>query len=209
MAIWKRLTASYAGQFDPTHRFETSWILSPGALFGIRALLSLYAFVTLFTIFGWNGSHSRSEDSQRSFSYFTHLTYWGLAFYYAFSAAHTGSYWLTGTPFLARWPRWLQVAHSMFYSTVVVYPWLVTGKLDITSYDCTSSERKRFLHEWGYLSKSPGSHSSDTMLSSAIKTDVQQLSTGVSSPPMGFQAPSHFGPTHLNMRLTRHTHCLR
>lgn len=128
MAIWKRLTASYTGQFDPTHRFETSWILPPGALFGVRALLSLYAFVTLFTIFGWNGAHGRSEDSQRSFSYFTHLTYWGLAFYYAFSAAHTGSYWLTGTPFLARWPKWLQVAHSMFYSTIVIYPWIVTGK---------------------------------------------------------------------------------
>lgn len=128
MAIWKRLTAAYAGQFDPTHRFETSWILSPGVLFGCRALLSLYAFVTLFTIFGWNGTHGRSEDSQRSFSYFTHLTYWGLAFYHAFSAAHTASYWLTGTPFLARWPKWLQIAHSMFYSTVVIYPWIVTGK---------------------------------------------------------------------------------
>ncbi|KAF2631258.1 hypothetical protein BU25DRAFT_407781 [Macroventuria anomochaeta] len=127
MAIWKRLTVSYTGQFDPTYRFETSWILPPGVLFGIRALLSLYAFVTLFTIFGWNGTHGRSEDSQRSFSYFTNLTYWGLAFYYAFSAAHTGSYWLTGTPFLARWPKWLQVAHSMFYSTVVIYPWIVTA----------------------------------------------------------------------------------
>ena len=128
MAVWKRLTASYTGPFDPTHRFETSWILPPAVLFGIRALLSLYAFVTLFTIFGWNGTHGRSEDSQRTFSYFTHLTYWGLAFYYAFSAAHTGSYWLTGTPFLARWPKWLQVAHSMFYSTIVIYPWIVTGK---------------------------------------------------------------------------------
>ena len=128
MAMWKRLTASYTGQFDPTHRFETSWILPSGVLFGVRALLSLYAFVTLFTIFGWNGTHGGSEDSQRSFSYFTYLTYWGLAFYEAFSAAHTGSYWLTGTPFLARWPKWLQVAHSMFYSTVVIYPWVVTGK---------------------------------------------------------------------------------
>ena len=79
MAVWKRLTASYTGPFDPTHRFETSWILPPAVLFGIRALLSLYAFVTLFTIFGWNGTHGRSGDSERSFSYFTHLTYWGLA----------------------------------------------------------------------------------------------------------------------------------
>lgn len=140
MAIWKRLTASYAGQFDPTHRFETSWILPPGVLFGIRALLSLYAFVTLFTIFGWNGTHGKSGDSERSFSYFTHLTYWGLAFYQAFGAAHTGSYWLTGTPFLARWPKWLQIAHCMLYSTVVIYPWIVTG---MSLKSCTRYTRRR------------------------------------------------------------------
>lgn len=128
MAARQRITAPYAGAFDPTDRFVTSWILPPGVLFGIRALLSLYAFTTLFTIFGWNGSHGMSEASRHSFSYFTHLTYWGLAFYYAFSAIHTASYWLTGTPFLARWPKALQIAHSMFYSTVVVYPWIVTGE---------------------------------------------------------------------------------
>jgi hypothetical protein len=128
MAIGSRLTASYRGRFDPTHRYETSWVLSPGVLFAIRALLSLYAFVTLFTTFGWNGAHGRSDDSRRSFSFFTNLTYWGLAFYNAFSALHTGTYWLTGTPLLARWPRSLQIAHSMYYSTVVVYPFIVTGK---------------------------------------------------------------------------------
>jgi hypothetical protein len=128
MAVGKRITEPYSGQFDPTYRFVTSWILPPGVLFGLRALLSLYAFVTLFTIFGWNGTHGLSDDSQRTFSYFTHLTYWGLAFYYAFSAIHTASYWLTGTPFLARWPKVLQVAHSMFYTTIVIYPWIVTGK---------------------------------------------------------------------------------
>ncbi|CAA9964999.1 hypothetical protein CFE70_007955 [Pyrenophora teres f. teres 0-1] len=125
MAIGPRMTAPYTGPFNPT-RFVTSWILPPGVLFGIRALLALYAFATLFTIFGWNGAHGRSAESQRSFSFFTVLTYWGLAFYYAFSAVHTGSYWLTGEAFLARWPKAAQIAHSMFYSTIVVYPWLVT-----------------------------------------------------------------------------------
>lgn len=127
MAIGQRITAPYAGPFDPT-RFVTSWVLPPSLLFGYRALLALYAFTTLFTIFGWNGTHGRSEESQHSFSFFTNLTYWGLAFYYAFSAAHTGSYWLTGKSFLARWPKVLQVMHSMFYSTIVVYPWIVTSK---------------------------------------------------------------------------------
>ncbi|KAI4636148.1 uncharacterized protein J4E92_000146 [Alternaria infectoria] len=125
MAIGQRITAPYAGLFDPT-RFVTSWILPPAALFAIRALLAIYAFTTLFFIFGWNGTHGRSDASQQSFSFFTVLTYWGLAFYYAFAAVHTGSYWFTGTSFLARWPKALQVAHSMFYSTIVVYPWIVT-----------------------------------------------------------------------------------
>lgn len=129
MAVHKRITGPYSGPFDPTYRFVTSWILPPGVLFGFRALLSIYAFTTIFTIFGWNGSHGMSESSKHSFSYFTHLTYWGLAFYHAFSAIHTASYWLTGTPFLARWPKALQIAHSMFYSTVVIYPWIVTGTL--------------------------------------------------------------------------------
>jgi len=118
---------SRASSFDPSFRFETSWILSPGALFTTRTLLSLYAFVTQFFIFGWNGAHNQDVASRRSFSYFTILTYWGLAFYFAFSALHTASYWLTGSPFLARWPRAFQVAHSMFYSTIVVYPFIVTG----------------------------------------------------------------------------------
>jgi hypothetical protein len=128
MAIGTRLLSPYVGTFDPTNRFATSWILSPALLFGFRALLSLYAFATLFTIFGWNGSHGRSEESRHSFSFFTNLTYWGLAFYEAFAAIHTASYWLTGTPLLARWPKALQIAHSMFYSTIVIYPFIVTSK---------------------------------------------------------------------------------
>lgn len=123
-----RLNVPYSEPFDPTHRFVTSWLFSPVILLVCRAILSLYAFVTIFFIFGWNGSHGMSEASRRSFSYFTHLTYWGLAFYHAFAALHTASYWLTGTPFLARWPKALQIAHSMFYSTVVIYPWIVTSK---------------------------------------------------------------------------------
>ncbi|KAF1830989.1 hypothetical protein BDW02DRAFT_601187 [Decorospora gaudefroyi] len=126
MAIGGRATTPYIGPIDPTHRFVTSWILPPGILFALRTLLAVYAFTTIFIIFGWNGSHGRSDSSRQSFSYFTILTYWGLAFYYAFSAVHTGSYWFTGVPLLARWPKALQIAHSMFYSTIVVYPWIVT-----------------------------------------------------------------------------------
>lgn len=128
MPIFRSTQASTEARFDPTHRYETSWLLPPSVLFGVRALLSLYAFATIFTIFGWQDGHGQSKSSRESFSYFTDLTYWGLAFYYAFSALHTCSYWLTGTPFLARWPRVLREAHAVFYSTVVVYPFIVTSK---------------------------------------------------------------------------------
>ncbi|KAF2728301.1 hypothetical protein EJ04DRAFT_504279 [Polyplosphaeria fusca] len=126
MPFLTRSRRSNEAGFDPTFRYETSWLLAPAVLFACRAFLSLYAFVTIFTIFGWYGTHGMSQESEHSFSYFTNLTYWGLAFYFAFSALHTCSYWLTGDTLLTRWPKVLQVAHSIFYSTVVVYPWLVT-----------------------------------------------------------------------------------
>lgn len=66
------------------------------------------------------------EASRNSFSYFTHLTYWGLAFYFLASATHTFTYARSGVPLLARFPRPLQALHSAFYTTVVVYPFIVT-----------------------------------------------------------------------------------
>ena len=54
------------------------------------------------------------------------MTYWGLAFYFFFSALHTWSYARTGSPLLSRWPRPLQALHGFFYTTVVTFPILVT-----------------------------------------------------------------------------------
>jgi hypothetical protein len=62
----------------------------------------------------------------QSFSYFTNLTYWGLAFYFLFASIHTFTYARHGTPTLNRWPRLLQVLHSFFYTTIVTFPFLVT-----------------------------------------------------------------------------------
>lgn len=115
-------------EFDPTYRFTTSWILSPAALFFVRALLSTYAFVTIFFILGYDGTHGGKAG--QTFSYFTSLTYWGLAFYYLFAALHTGWYWQKGKPLLANWPRPLQEAHSAFYTTITVFPFLVTSTCD-------------------------------------------------------------------------------
>jgi len=112
--------------FDPLHTYTTSWLLPPLLLALIRSFLSLYAFCTIFTIFGYNDSHHEAIDNRQWFSYFTNLTYVGLAFYFLFSAIHTWSYWRTGKALLQSWPRPLQALHAVFYSTVVTFPFLVT-----------------------------------------------------------------------------------
>ena len=112
--------------FDPSHTYTTSWLLPPLLLALIRSLLSLYAFITIFTIFGYDDSHHKAIESRQWFSYFTNLTYVGLAFYFLFSAVHTWSYWKTGKALLQSWPRPLQALHAVYYTTVVTFPFLVT-----------------------------------------------------------------------------------
>ena len=67
--------------FDPSNRFETSWLLPPYVLGAWRALIALFGFTTLFFIFGWRGTHGISRDSRESFSFFTILTFWDISFY--------------------------------------------------------------------------------------------------------------------------------
>ena len=145
--------------WDPTHRFETSWLLSPWLLFFCRALLvsqsweyefqlfktldkvvsdsrafnahlaqCLYAFTTLIFVLAWQCVHSEHgcSASRDTFSYFTHLSYWGLAFYLLVASVHTFTYARSGAALLDRFPRWLQALHSLFYTTVVVFPFIVT-----------------------------------------------------------------------------------
>ncbi|KAL1836733.1 hypothetical protein VTJ49DRAFT_4725 [Mycothermus thermophilus] len=115
-------------RWDPTHRFETSWLLSPWALFACRALLSLYAFTTLIFVLAWQCARGSlgCTASQHTFSYFTTLTYWGLAFYFLIAAIHTATYARSGKPLLDRFPRPLQALHSAFYTTIIVFPFVVT-----------------------------------------------------------------------------------
>jgi hypothetical protein len=115
--------------WDPSFRFETSWLLSPWLLFACRALISLYVFVTRFFIIGWTCTHEElggCDAVGKSFSYFTILTFWGIAFYFLIAAIHTFTYALSGRPLLDRFPRALQALHSLFYSTIITYPFLVT-----------------------------------------------------------------------------------
>lgn len=79
----------------------------------------------LFSI-SWRCTHDDCITAARSFSFFTVLTYWGLTFYFLVSALHTGLYALRGRSLLERLPRSLQALHSLYYSSIVVYPFLVT-----------------------------------------------------------------------------------
>ena len=111
---------------DTAERFSTSWLLPvlPFAL--LRLSLSLYAFTSIIFIFAWDGAHSRDIHARRTFSYFTNLSYWGLAFYFLFSGVHGLTWRFRGRPLLERWPRWLQALHAVFYTTIVTFPILVT-----------------------------------------------------------------------------------
>ncbi|KAI0107878.1 hypothetical protein GGR51DRAFT_515417 [Nemania sp. FL0031] len=114
--------------WDPSHRFQTSWLVPPYVLFGIRALLSLYAFTTLLFNIGYNcarPSLGGCETSRAAFSYFTVLSYWGLAFYFLIASIHTFSYARWSRAPLDSWPRPLQALHSLYYSTVTLFPFLV------------------------------------------------------------------------------------
>ncbi|KAL1843767.1 hypothetical protein VTK73DRAFT_2732 [Phialemonium thermophilum] len=126
---WTQAFALGKDPWDPTHRFETSWLLPPYVLFAFRALFALYALVAELFIIGWYCGHAAlggCAQARDEFSYFTVLTYWGLGFYFLVSALHTLTYARTGTPLLARLPRPLQALHSLYYTTVVVYPFVVT-----------------------------------------------------------------------------------
>ncbi|KAG8163436.1 hypothetical protein KVR01_006733 [Diaporthe batatas] len=116
--------------WDPSHRYETSWLLPPYALAACRAVFGLYGiFVELFSS-GWYCTHPSlggCEQAGDSFSYFTVLTYWGLAFYNLTAAVHTFTYARTGTPLLDRFPRSLQALHAFYYTTVTTYPFIVTA----------------------------------------------------------------------------------
>lgn len=123
------LHQSYEASTEPSYvqRLCSSWLLSPPALLAYRALISIYAFVVLFTTNGYYSTHGMTRQADHSFSYFTDLTYWGIAFYLAFAAAHTASFAFRGRPWLETWPKPLRYAHSAFYTTITVYPFIVTG----------------------------------------------------------------------------------
>ncbi|ETN43590.1 uncharacterized protein HMPREF1541_02749 [Cyphellophora europaea CBS 101466] len=101
--------------------FTTSWAFGPLVLAVVRIVFSLYAFIAIFVTYG-----TQPWGIGRSFSFFTELTYWGLAFYTLVAGAHTLVYALRGRCWLDSWPRPLQALHTLFYTTIITFPFLVT-----------------------------------------------------------------------------------
>lgn len=110
--------------FDPESRYATSWCLPTIVFALIRLLFSLWAFITIIVKYAICGD----QCNKQSFSYFTNLTYWGIAFYFLFAGLHslTRARTRDGSYMLQRWPRILQMLHTVFYTTIVTYPFLVT-----------------------------------------------------------------------------------
>jgi cytochrome bd-type quinol oxidase subunit 2 len=111
---------------DPV-RLSTSWLIKANHLAFIRGLISLYIFTSIITILALR-ANDKTDPSGHYFSYFTSLTFFGLAFYFAFSAFHSWTFWRRGLPALSHWGVVLQQLQSIFYSTIVVYPYIVTSK---------------------------------------------------------------------------------
>ncbi|CUS10191.1 unnamed protein product [Tuber aestivum] len=112
--------------FDPTNRFQTSGILPPVVLGCTRLVIACYIFAALFYRIARSSVIDGSKSTRDSFSYFTNLTYWGLGCYFAVASAHTLAYAFRGRAPLEKWPKVLQFLHSLLYTTVITFPFLVT-----------------------------------------------------------------------------------
>ncbi|OAL02011.1 hypothetical protein IQ06DRAFT_325439 [Phaeosphaeriaceae sp. SRC1lsM3a] len=129
--------------FDPSKSFVRSHFISPLVLAIVRAVLCLYSFTTMITCYAWLahqtatiklkdvniGSYTIQQSDAaigQSFSFFTYLTFWSLGFYFLISSTHTFVYVFSQRTWLDVWPKPLQLAHSMYYSSVTSFPFLVT-----------------------------------------------------------------------------------
>lgn len=111
--------------FDAEHRFFTSWSLPPLVLAVWRLLFALFGWADLFAVFGYDGIHDPGAIGPQ-FSFFTDLTWWGITCYMTIASIHTFVYAARGHTWLERWWWPLQALHSLFYTTIVTFPFLVT-----------------------------------------------------------------------------------
>ncbi|TFK71168.1 hypothetical protein BDN72DRAFT_765518 [Pluteus cervinus] len=113
-------------QFDPDHRFVTSYFISPSALAVIRILIAIYTLVTNLYVLIRLGV--RSHEADQFLPYFTNLSYVGQCAYFWAAGVQTIFYVRndgSGYP-LQSWPKVLRYLHRVLFSTTTTYPILVT-----------------------------------------------------------------------------------
>lgn len=166
---WKILDLS-SPDVDMTD-FVTSWAFSALTLAGIRTVFSVYVFTTIVYSFIYFSRHTtvmtltdiglptvsitqRSNAIGRSFSYFTYLSFWGLGFYFLVGACHGYLYHrkrstvLNGRGSCRYYLRWF---HSLFYTTITTFPFLVTLVYWISMYVHGDGFPTTFTR-WGMIS---------------------------------------------------------
>lgn len=124
--------------------FTTSWALPQYVLAVTRVVFSLYVVTSISYSYAYFAKHKvtfhlqdiglepvtfqvGAEGIRQSFSYFTYLSYWSQSFYFFFAALHTFTSAKRGRALLDGWPRYLQAMHSVFYSCVTTFPFLVSS----------------------------------------------------------------------------------
>ncbi|KAG2140545.1 uncharacterized protein EDB93DRAFT_680529 [Suillus bovinus] len=112
--------------FDPACRLVTSPFFSPLSLGALRLLFAIYSLVTTITVLVFESV--RFHDARSFFSYFTDLSYVGLVAYFWASSVQTIVFVLWGQKAypLQRWPRILQLLHVLLYTTITIFPIIVT-----------------------------------------------------------------------------------
>lgn len=112
---------------DHLHPYETSWLVSPVVLGLIRAIIAIYAFFTIIYMFGYYATaDGENYLVGQSFSYFTNLNLWGMAFYFLVSAVHSLTYAATGRSVIfEKLPRVFRGLHALYYTCVTTFPFLV------------------------------------------------------------------------------------
>ncbi|OAX78927.1 hypothetical protein ACJ72_06759 [Emergomyces africanus] len=111
---------------DRLHHFETSWLFTPVVFAVLRLIIAVYCLLTTLVILATEGIHGGGIIDVRSFSFFTNLSFAGVQWYFLVAGIHTAFYAATGRSVLFdKWPRWLRSMHSLFYTTVVCFPFVV------------------------------------------------------------------------------------
>ncbi|KLJ05894.1 hypothetical protein EMPG_10676 [Blastomyces silverae] len=137
---------------DSLHHFETSWLFRP-VLFGIlRLTIFFYCLLTIIITFALESARGNGLDNGRFFSYFTSLSFLGVLFYFLVAGIHTLLYARQGrSVLLDKWPRWLRALHSLFYTTIVCFPFVVMAIYWALLYKEGSVQPQ--FQVWGNISK--------------------------------------------------------